>query len=489
MLTECFIGFLVIALTKWIYDRLTRKRCTVPGPYGLPLIGNIHQIGKSPFPLLEKWRKTYGDVYKINLAMSDVVVVHGEAIYEVLVTKGDDYAGRPPSERFRLINDYQDILSRSADAQLKDYRKIAHQGLRQYGTGFDRIEQISMDEIQDCVERFDRDDSFDPYEDMYLTVANIALIMLMGERFDKNDDMFKLTLKVDRDAVRVFGIDCAYMDILPWTINIPHESGRLLKEGLVNVNTLKELCFDKTKKTFDGDNIRGVFDAIFKEQERRKNTDQPLSDAAFKGISVNLILAAILTTSTALKSMIAYLLDYPDIQEKLHNEIDDAIGERIPTLDDRKRTPYMEAFILESLRYMSHIPFAIPHETMVDVTLKGYFIPKGTQVWTNLFSLHHDERYFPDPWTFKPDRFLDDAGELIPTDQRKLLMPFGAGRRVCVGEQMARVRIFLFMTTMLQRYEFLPEKPGCLPKYDPRDSILGAPMKMKDYKIRVKKRD
>ncbi|CAH1793047.1 unnamed protein product [Owenia fusiformis] len=344
-----------------------------------------------------------------------------------------------------------------------------------------------MDEIQDCVERFDREDPFDPYEDMYLTVANIALIVLSHQ--DRKGLARNVPLKVDGEAIRAFGIDCAYMDILPWTINIPHESGRFFKEAIVNMNTLKELCVEKTKKTFDGDNLRGVFDDIFKEQEKRKNTDQPLSDAAFKGISVNLIIAAIVTTSTALKSMIAYLLDYPDIQEKLHKEIDNAIGERIPTLDDRKRMPYMEAFILESLRYMSHIPIAIPHETMVDVTLNGYFIPKGTQVWTDLFSLHHDERYFPDPWTFKPDRFLDDAGELIPTDQRKLLMPFGAGRRVCVGEQMARVRIFLFMTTMLQRYEFLPEKPGCPPNYDPRDSIMGGVLKMKDYKIRVKKRD
>ncbi|CAH1779749.1 unnamed protein product, partial [Owenia fusiformis] len=111
----------------------------------------------------------------------------------------------------------------------------------------------------------------------------------------------------------------------------------------------------------------------------------------------------------------------------------------------------VDAFILEINRYISIAPFTLRKSTK-DSKLGDYFIPKDTQVWVNLFGVHHDERYFADPWAFKPERFLDENGDVIPVDQRKMLMPFGAGRRVCVGEQLARARLFLFFTAMLQKF-------------------------------------
>ncbi|CAH1780132.1 unnamed protein product [Owenia fusiformis] len=488
MVGQFLVGCIVLIVTRWIYKWISQKKCSAPGPPGLPVLGNILDLNsKFPFPQLDKWKNEYGDVYKLNLSLIETVVVHGEAVYDMFVTKGDAIAGRPKYGRLELMNHGEDIVTRSADDKWKAYRKIAHQGLRQYGCGIPHIEQICMEEVQDCIQRFDRTGPFNPYDDMYLTVANITLIMMTGERFDKNDPWLERTARIEKIGAQAFGIDGVYLDMFPWLRHIPHKRGDLFKNILQELQDYLGQLVARSKSSLDENNVRGMCDVILLEQERRKDTANAINDGTVKGICHNLIFGAIITTTTALNSMMAYLLDYPKVQEKLHEEIDRVIGTRLPTLDDRREMPYMEAFILESLRYMSHIP-TVPQETMRDTTLNGHFIPQGTQVWPNLFSLHHDERFFPDPWTFKPERFIDTEGKLVPADQRKHLMPFGAGIRVCVGEQMARVRMFIFLTTMLQHYTFLPGSPDNLPNYDPRKGIMGAVLKMEEYEVRLQKR-
>ncbi|CAH1802135.1 unnamed protein product, partial [Owenia fusiformis] len=219
-----------------------------------------------------------------------------------------------------------------------------------------------------------------------------------------------------------------------------------------------------------------------------KSSSDHLDETFIKGMTNDITIAGSMTTTAQIKSLIALTVDYPEVQQKLQDEIETVLGQRVPTYEDRRSMPYMEAFILESLRYMSELALSVPHETLKDVTLRGYFIPKGTQIWPNLYGLHHDERFFPDPYTFKPERFLDQKGEMIPTDQRKYLMPFGGGKRVCIGEQLAKIRMFLFMTTLLQRYTLYPERDGCPPNYDSRKSVLGLVMQMHPYKIKTVKR-
>ncbi|CAH1784639.1 unnamed protein product [Owenia fusiformis] len=489
MFVQVAIFVVLLFLTRWLYKWMKSKKCTAPGPPGLPLFGNIFQLNAQfSFTQLEQWKEEYGDVYKLNLLLSEVVVINGETIYEALVIKGNDFGGRPKTGRLELINQYEDIVTRPADEKWKDLRKIAHAGLKQYGVGVSRIEEITMDEIMICIGRFDRTDAFDPFEDIYLTVANIALAMLTGETLEKTDPWLQRVMRSDKLTCKAYSTKTAYLDVLPWLRHIPHANGKLFNEAISENTGCIDNIIEKTKSTLDEKNIRGVFDLILMEQQTRKNSQNALSHNAVRGLFQNLIFAAMTTTSTALKAMTALLIDHPDIQQKLYDEIDRVIGDRPPELQDRYKMHYMEAFILESLRHTSFLPIAIPHETMNDVTLNGYFIPKGTQVWPNLFGLHHDERYYPEPWAFKPERFLDNNGEVIPVDQRKLLLPFGGGRRVCVGEQFARIRIFLFLSTVLQHYEILPEKPDCPPLFDPRKCVLGSVLKMEDYKLRMQKR-
>ena len=150
--------------------------------------------------------------------------------------------------------------------------------------------------------------------------------------------------------------------------------------------------------------------------------------------------------------------------------------------------PYLRAALLEIGRFSSVVPVAIPHKTMQDCKLGGCSIPKDQEVLVNLWGLHHDEKLWDEPFTFRPDRFLDADGQLVLADHpnRKNVLPFGAGQRVCVGEVFAMSRMFLITARILQHFTILPEssvekQPSC----DPSNMKMGPVLSPPPFKVRM----
>lgn len=126
---------------------------------------------------------------------------------------------------------------------------------------------------------------------------------------------------------------------------------------------------------------------------------------------------------------------------------------------------------------------------------KFFFIPTlqlfNVQVYINLWSLHHDESVWPNPWTFNPSRFLDSNGKLLPSshENRRRLMPFGAGRRVCLGETLAKNRLFLFATSLVQNFFFQAEDEKNLPEVDPQAYEMGLVLHPKSFRLQAVHRE
>ena len=149
--------------------------------------------------------------------------------------------------------------------------------------------------------------------------------------------------------------------------------------------------------------------------------------------------------------------------------------------------PYHRATLLEIDRLASIAPLGAPHVALVDSTVNNHSIPKGTQVITNLWSLHHDENFWDEPFAFKPERYLDEHGELLPPDHpnRVHTMPFGGGQRVCIGEVFAMSRMFLILATLIQKFEILPESTVAdQPSMDPQNMQWGAVLLPPPHKVR-----
>nr|DBA18282.1 TPA: hypothetical protein GDO54_016551 [Pyxicephalus adspersus] len=174
------------------------------------------------------------------------------------------------------------------------------------------------------------------------------------------------------------------------------------------------------------------------------------------------------TTSTTLRWALLYMLLYQDIQSKVHEEIDRVIGrDRKPTMEDLQEMPYTNAVIHEIQRCGDISPLALPHMTYRDMEIQGYFLPKGTTIFLNLSSVLKDELVWEKPYQFYPKHFLDDDGKFV---KREAFMPFSAGRRVCLGEKLARMELFLFFITLMQQFTF--EIPSKQPR--PRDDPIYA---------------
>ncbi|CAH1782008.1 unnamed protein product [Owenia fusiformis] len=137
---------------------------------------------------MERWRQKYGDVFKLKLGVADIVVVNGEAIYEDLETKSVDCMGSPNNGRYKMLTGFHDILTGTSDEKWKYFRKVAHQRLRQYGKGVLRIQELSQDQNLKCVEAFliYNGEPFNPNDDMWHTMANVATIAVQQLRDKRN---------------------------------------------------------------------------------------------------------------------------------------------------------------------------------------------------------------------------------------------------------------------------------------------------------------
>ncbi|KAK7097048.1 hypothetical protein V1264_004083 [Littorina saxatilis] len=244
---------------------------------------------------------------------------------------------------------------------------------------------------------------------------------------------------------------------------------------------------EEMKKEEDEDEKKGVSSRNFIEgylqemgRRERSGKETSVNETFLVKTLLDLWGAGTETSANTVLWVIVHLLRHPHVQDRCHQEVDRVIGaDRHPTLQDRSETVYVEATILEVMRLSVNGPFALPHSVTRDVTFRGYVIPKDTMILPNLESALHDPDVWTDPLSFRPERFISPEGTLIRPDEH---IPFSLGRRMCMGKSLAQTELYLYVTSLLQRFRFLPPEGGQPPS---QESILGITANPEPFKVRA----
>ncbi|XP_061452468.1 cytochrome P450 2A13-like [Rhineura floridana] len=453
--------FLVICLSCLMvlstWHQMHRKSKMPPGPTPLPLIGNFLQVNTSDmYRSLMKIREKYGSVYTIHLGPRRIVVLCGyDAVKEALVDQGEEFSGRGEQATFDWIFQGYGVAFSNGE-RAKQLRRFSIMTLRNFGMGRRSIEERIVEEAHFLLEslRGTKGVPFDPTYFLSRSVSNVISSIAFGNRFEYEDKEFLSLLSMINESFRftatawgqLYDIFSNVMQYLPGP---QHEAFKKLL-GLEEFITRKVKV---NQETLDPNSPRDFIDCFLVKMQQEK--ENPNSEFSLKNLvmtTLTIFFAGTETVSTTLRYGFLLLLKYPEIEEKVHKEIDRVIGQnRSPNMDDQTQMPYTEAVIHEIQRFSDMIPMGLARRVTRDTQFRGYTIPKGTEVFPVLGSVLRDRKHFARPEVFDPQHFLDANGQF---KKNEAFMPFSIGKRYCFGERLARMELFLFFTSILQNFRF-----------------------------------
>ncbi|XP_021248474.1 cytochrome P450 2K1-like [Numida meleagris] len=456
------LTFLFIMKIGGVWSNHRRKNFP-PGPRALPIIGNLHLFDlKRPYRTYLQLSKEYGPVFSVQMGQRKIVVISGyETVKEALVNQADAFAERPKIPVFEDLTRGNGVVFAHGE-NWKVMRRFTLTTLRDFGMGKRAIEDRIVEEYGYLTDSIGSQEGkpFDASKIINAAVANIIVSILLGKRFDYKDARFIRLRHLINESVRLAGKPLVTMyNLFPYLGFLLRANKTLLKNRDEFHAYIKD-TFLENLKTLDKNHQRSFIDAfLVKQQEEKSTTNGYFHNGNLLSLVSNLFTAGVETISTTLNWSFLLMLKYPEIQRKVQEEIDQVIGSNPPRMEHRTQMPYTDAVIHEIQRFANILPLDLPHETAEDVTLKDYFIPKGTYIIPLLTSVLQDKSQWEKPDMFYPEHFLDSKGKFVKKDA---FMPFSAGRRICAGETLAKMELFLFFTSLLQRFTFQPP-PGVSP--------------------------
>ncbi|XP_054617783.1 cytochrome P450 2K1-like [Dunckerocampus dactyliophorus] len=458
-------GLLVLLLIYVVSSSASssqESRKEPPGPRPLPLLGNLLQLDlRRPHWTLTEMSKKYGPVFTFHMGPNKVVVLAGyKTVKEALVTYAEDFGEREPLTTTKESKLEYGVIWSNGDSW-KEMRRFALTNLRDFGMGKKACEDKIIEESQHLMEVFTnhKGEAFDNNQIINYAVSNIICSLVFGSRFRYDDPVFVAMVHRASKGIQLLGAPTMQLyNIFPWLgkwfFSVREELRSL---GAAKRKMAMELV-QGLKETLNPHASRGLVDAfLIRQQHQEESGDLGHFHNSNLMMTVsNLFAAGTETTSTTLRWGLLLMAKYPKIQEQVRQELNSVIGDRQVQVEDRKNLPFTDAVIHETQRVGNIVPMALPHRTSRDVTFQGHFIKKGTTVHPLLMSVLYDEDEWEKPHSFHPAHFLDKDGNFF---KRDAFMPFSAGRRVCLGESLAKMELFIFFTTLIQHFRFTPP-PG-----------------------------
>ncbi|XP_053113118.1 cytochrome P450 2U1-like isoform X1 [Hemicordylus capensis] len=441
---------------------LARKRLFNVDVNGL-MPGDSRSRGAServpPHLLLTALRQTYGRIFCFFVGSLPVVVLSDfESVRNALVNQAEVFSDRPSVPIVSILSEKKGVVFASYGPVWKKQRKFSHSTLRHFGLGKHSLEPTITEEFNYVKEEILKhgEKLFNPFPIIGNAVSNVICSMALGKRFDCDDVGFKTLLRfMSRGLELALDTHMILVNVCPWLFYLPFGPFRELRQIQLDITAFLKTIIAQHRETLDAQNPRDFIDMylLHADEERKTNNESSFNEDYLFFIIAELFIAGTDTTTNTLLWILLYMSLHPKEQARVQEEIDLVIGrDRPPMLADKARMPLTEATIMEVQRMTVVVPLSIPRMASKATVLQGYIIPKGSIIIPNLWSVHRDPNIWERPDDFYPARFLDKNGQLI---KKETFIPFGIGKRVCMGEQLAKMELFLMFVSLLQSFTFL----------------------------------
>ncbi|KAI0078414.1 cytochrome P450 [Panus rudis PR-1116 ss-1] len=457
--------------------RKLRSRATSlpPGPKAYPVIGNLLDLPKSkPWLTFTQWSDTYGDLVFLDLPSKPTIIVGSVKTAIDLLEK------RSHVHSDRYVPVMTDLSGWEFNLGLMRYsqrwrlrRRLFHQYFNQ--NAFVQWMPIQVEESKRFLRRLLDDPHGVEINTRLLLSASILRIVYDMHISDSTDDDY---VQIVREAVQGFASIAVpglyWVDYFPILQRLPDwfpgtHWKQIAKDirGWVNsmrLNPLKDL-YDRMEGDSKSVERCVAVAAIAKAREKCKSPeDWAIEEEIITDVAGIAYAAGVDTTNTAAQYFFIAMSQNLHVQEAAQAELDAVVGpNRLPTFEDLDQLVYIQAIIMESLRWHPVLPFGIPHRSLYDDEYNGHLIPAGTEIIPNAWGMLHDPEDYPDPMEFRPERYIKD-GKIDPNVRDPSTIAFGFGRRICAGRYIANSALFLIVALTLHTFN-IEAKEG-----DPFDS-------------------
>ncbi|CAK8575115.1 unnamed protein product [Lathyrus sativus] len=460
---------LILPLLIFFHKQKTTKNFP-PGPKGLPIIGNLHQLDISNICLqLAQFSKIYGPIFSLKLGSRQAIVVSSSEIAKEVLKKHDHlFSDRPQlyGQQKLSYNGSEIIFSQYNDFW-REIRKICviHIFSSIRVAYYSSIRSFEVKKMIKKISEHANSSSVTNMSEVLISLSSTIICRIaFGKSYEdeghERSRFHEMLHEFQALLMEIFVAD--YIPFTSWIDKLRGLHGRVDR----NFKEFDELYQEIIDEHLDPNREHGdeeVIVDVLLQLKKKRSFSFDITFDIIKGVFMDMLVAATDTTSATSVWAMTALIKNPRVMRKVQEEIRN-VGDKKDFLDedDIQNFPYLKAVIKETLRMHLPAPLLVQREAREKCTIKGYDIPAKTILYVNAWAIQRDSNVWENAEEFYPERFLDSS--ISFTGQDFELIPFGAGRRICPGMPMAVASLELFLANLL--YSFDWELPDELKKED-----------------------
>nr|BED42962.1 cytochrome P450 monooxygenase [Trametes versicolor] len=445
----------VVLALRGLWLRKASKSPLPPGPRGLPLLGNLFDIPRqSAWKTFAAWSREYGDVVHLRVLGRPIILLNSaEATTDLLENRFGIYSDRPDFPLMNLVG--HDKWNFGFMPYGKQWRALRRLFSSKYASP--AALQIFYDSHRATMGRLLQNLMRDPdsfSEHLRLRSGQLIIDVTYGIMIENVEDPLLKTAEAVMDVTSValsppmwLMNPSAIMQFIPRWLGGSAVSLQL-QRWRQDLEDLRNVAFDTCKERLSKGLAKPSYSASLLQE--LAPADGSPEEGMIRDTAALAYGAAFETTIISGEVFLLAIALHPEVQARAQEEIDRVVGtHRLPDFVDRDRLPYVTAIMKEILRWHPPAPTGIPHLLKEDDVYRGYHIPKGSIVMGNVWGITHDPAKYPDPFAFKPERYLAADGSFDCSTNDPSRYVFGFGRRVCPGKFLAEDSTWLTVAQFL----------------------------------------